>query len=1092
MIQTLQGVKITPRGNGNRFASQNWPRSYAFGGWIYNADVSIGYSNSATEIKMSIVLETSSFSQTNAKFDINESDLKCGAGVGGLSNENWYDIDLEGVEFKNFLLYEYDFSIEKNEKVLNVTFKDYSIILDKIYIGLHGKQGYDIPIIKECEIQIPVRCHNCDFDGSTVFGVGSMKRNIGFSSYAGINNRIYNSFQAIANNPFRSLFNCWETLYNLTKTNTANISQFDLNGGFLILGTESATEEKCNTSPNVTYTFAELLSSLRRHGLKFEGAFLNLNELDFRYRNSHIGTLREVLQNWCSDLAYSFYCIDRRFIGIDLKKPINISEISKASDPTTNLGKNFIINSPNGGNSAILSFKSSCSLNNTLKQSVILQSSYPITESSTSKNVKRYVKVLPLHPVSLNFYNPEIISDINIYGEAFKRPKYETQWFDNKHVNDKTANFPGLDGRSYYDLDAAIALSNYSDTLRDLFVAQRAIKNNLLGGGEIISNQWCMANFNALGMTPICEIKEGELKSELIAEIFSNGLKNDVVNLNMESKYFKVFLGFYSEDLKNEIVEWEKQAHDSMYKYGVVVNGPLTEDPYVSPDVLDDISPTEGFYGKNGIVFTKISNNFTPEAKRYISVRETPFIDVLLYSGLVKSSSQGTFPYDNPNYPAFVPPGFSVSSWRIPTGLWVMTLNNEWGTPKEEFNRQLSYNFEDKCASKYSLNDSVKSVLTDSDRKNQDWSLSYFLPIADPSLQKLIDYVSDPGLRQKLSKYEELDSILTTYTNFHLKQQKHCQKLHIIIIPDTENHPNLNISFSKKGINKVNGEVLEKFKQRIYEIDQQKKTTETKSICSTSTLEEICEDFVPQCKSSDNENNNAIDSFENIYQPNSRTLNIQLTKNPAKIGVGCDVNGDYYFQSLIDDEIETDSNTVNLEIVYPIQSYDNGYPNFNGLLQTDINTNLRLPAKNQIYGSPIFSANNNTSSLKLINIQSDDSLNPILNPFNNEIVSYMTVLTGNGSVILTPAQYYLFLKNLNNYELNEPMKNVNFSLAGPPSQFGNFLSCLNPSSGLTQMSISISDNGVKTNLSFSDRPKELPKQEAILNKIGPRIKGNYN
>ena len=43
MIQRLNGVKIIPRGKNNRFISQNWPNSYAFGGWIYSANVSIGY-----------------------------------------------------------------------------------------------------------------------------------------------------------------------------------------------------------------------------------------------------------------------------------------------------------------------------------------------------------------------------------------------------------------------------------------------------------------------------------------------------------------------------------------------------------------------------------------------------------------------------------------------------------------------------------------------------------------------------------------------------------------------------------------------------------------------------------------------------------------------------------------------------------------------------------------------------------------------------------------------------------------------------------------------------------------------------------------
>jgi hypothetical protein len=54
--------------------------------------------------------------------------------------------------------------------------------------------------------------------------------------------------------------------------------------------------------------------------------------------------------------------------------------------------------------------------------------------------------------------------------------------------------------------------------------------------------------------------------------------------------------------------------------------------------------------------------------------------------------------------------------------------------------------------------------------------------------------------------------------------------------------------------------------------------------------------------------------------------------------------------------------------------------------------------------------------------------------------------------------------------------------------FGSFIPYLTPLSGLTNFNVSISDNGVETNLSFANKPPVLPNQEAILNKIGPRLK----
>ena len=40
--------------------------------------------------------------------------------------------------------------------------------------------------------------------------------------------------------------------------------------------------------------------------------------------------------------------------------------------------------------------------------------------------------------------------------------------------------------------------------------------------------------------------------------------------------------------------------------------------------------------------------------------------------------------------------------------------------------------------------------------------------------------------------------------------------------------------------------------------------------------------------------------------------------------------------------------------------------------------------------------------------------------------------------------------------------------------------------GLQDLSISFTDQGVQTSLSFADRPAQQPQMEGILNKIGPR------
>lgn len=1122
MIQVLQGVKITPKGANNRFASQNWPNSYAFGGWIYNVSASLNFSDKPTEIKVNIVLETTSFSQSKAKFDILESDLHCDAGDGGLNNETWYDLNIEGFNLSNFLLHSFDYGIENGQKILNVTFKDYSLILDKIYIGLFKKQGYKYPHLINCQLELPIRCQDCEYTGASITGTGFAARDIGFGCYIGNNGATHDLFS----NSYYSQGNVFKEWGAHIIDDTSVVSQFDLNGGYLILGTESATEDRCNSAPNITYSFPELLGALRKGGIHFSGDFpTGTADSDYVYRANHNGSLREVLQHWSSDLAYSFYCSGRTVMGINLKNPIDISELTNIADPNSRFGQSFEINSPSG-NSAILSFKTKSSLDNTFRQAVVVDNSYPITQRDVSKSVKKYVGITPLHPISINEIDRNtVISGTNLYGQYFNRCAYETNAFDtwistnygsNISPQAYKLNFSRLDGRSYADVDAAVALSNYSDVMRDIFVAQRALNNistNPIApnGGSALSNPYCVANFNALGLFPILEITGEEMKSNIILDNFKNADRNGIANINIERQYFRVFLGYYYEDLKNDIVTWEKAAAGSMYKYGMISKGVLTGEPFMPANILTDISPTQGFYGGNGLVYNRVTSSYTPTTDRYNDVKFSPFLDVMLDSGYVRSVfSTGIYYSGNTSYNAFVPPGYADYAGRIPTGLWISTLDNPWGLTQHEFDVSLAFTLDDPCAQSYPLDQSVSQILTESDMSLQDWKLEYFKYKVNPDLSSIYEFVQG----DEFNFSGVVDEVLSTYQDFHFLKKKECKKLHIIVIPDTLAHPNINIEFSPRGVNKINPAALKNYKQRLYEADLRRNTTETPSICSISLLEEMCRNvlsgasgfnqvFNPPltvqqtgCVILEDKNNYMLEGFDKglLFSANSRSLDISITKNPVRnIYPTFDVNGDYYYSDLNLGNLLLETATVNTSIIYPLQGRPNAQPSYSGICSSDITTEYRIPAFAEVYGEPVNTKNNNTQSFKLVNNPVDNTLNPILDPLTNEVKSYITVLDGVGnSLIKTPQAYYDYIKALNNYNLIQPTKEVSLSLAGPPSQFGQFVSCLTPGSGLQQFQLSVTDNGVKTDLVFADRPKVLPQQESILNKIGARIKGTYN
>src|SRR5438045_537815 len=294
-FQALQGITVTPKGSynlsrfSNDFQGSSWPTSFAFGGWIYNASCEIGFSQQPTEIRLSIVLEAKDRNQISAVFDIRPEDLRCDAGDG--SDENLYDINFNGVTFTNFILYNYELSVEAGNKILTATFKDYSIILDKIYIGLLKRQGAKYVHSAASVIEFPVNCTDCTLMGNSFTQMGSAVRDIAFGSYAGINGQTYDNFESLT--PVGNIYRQWERLFSAAPSSV----RYDLNGGYLILGTEDASEEKCGDLAGVSYNFNQLLASLRFRGLNFGGVFpFAANDSDFIYKQNYIGTLREVLQ----------------------------------------------------------------------------------------------------------------------------------------------------------------------------------------------------------------------------------------------------------------------------------------------------------------------------------------------------------------------------------------------------------------------------------------------------------------------------------------------------------------------------------------------------------------------------------------------------------------------------------------------------------------------------------------------------------------------------------------------------------------------------------------------------------------------------
>jgi hypothetical protein len=1094
-IQVLQGIIIKPNGakNQSRFASTlvngSWPESFAFGGWCYNSSVEIGFSSSPNTIKVGIVLEVINKSQTYAYFNIQDSYLDCSAGDGG--QENTFDINLGGIIYSNYILYEYEISIENNVKILTVTFKDYSIILDKIYIGLLKRQGVAFIHYAPSILQFPIRCPDCILAGAAFIQNGYVERDIAYCSYVGINGKVYDNFLSI-NQAFdinetvsasqppsigTDIWSQWQSLF----TSQTLPEQFDLNGGYLIIGTEEATEQRCGDLAQVGYNLNELLQSLRVRGLNFTGAFpLNQTDSDYIYKQNYIGSLREVLQQWCSDLGYDFYCQGKSFVGINLNKPLDISKVVAIADPTTQFGSQFALNS----NTAIISYKSNSSLNNTYTQSVIMENNIPRNAITDSKSPKRYIGILPLHPIDLNAQNQDIVLRTNALGVQF----IDQGWANLYEPGSKSLNYtlPLLDNRTFGDIDTAIALGHYDAGLRDIYCQQQAIHG---ATAEIRAS-----NFRALGYVPLIEVT-GEEMSSAIESLVGHANIDEISNLCIDKRFYRVYIGYYYPEFKNDIISWEQEAGASMYKYGIVTDALLTEIPYLPENSLGDESPTGGFYGESGTSLLRIQHNVEPACTQYYQLRDAPFKDLILYSGLLD--------YSQLEIPVFQPTG-----GIFPGGLFYAQLENEWGTDPEDFKRIMSLNLSDPCVDEFGQDENFTNIINNVDQKYQDWKVDYFVPTQTTNLQDFYDEAGQ-AIQQLINASGSVyDRTFNTYYNLKYKENAYCSKLALIVMTDTLNHPNVHINFTQYGTQFTNPIVLRNWVDKEREADKIRLQTETQSICSISLLQEMCDNIISglyktgtgdaryRCIIDENKYNFLEDGWQLEYltSANSRGLGLTITRNPIRNNdldalqttfANADYNGDFYYSDVLSNLLQSSQAQCNITIIYPIASQQTAA--YKGVLTSQVDLETRTPEIDNILGGPNNTTNNTAATMKVINGQIDTNLQPQLDPYFMRFQNYMTIISGTGQIITTPQEYYNSIKQLNNYQLTGAMKTVELSLAGSPNFFGSFQQYLSPIYGLTKLSITVGDNGTITNLSFSDRPPVLPRQEAILTRIIGRV-----
>jgi len=376
----------------------------AFGGYIYSLTVQMGYTDGPTKITLNIVNESGVYTaqdknQTQSTF----KEL--------LSTREVNTLKIGELDPFYLHLVGYEIRTTVGQRVLTLQLSDTSVLLDKIFVGLinrhvaakdQGPTGssYGAVNVNTKVSGLKVRCIKCDGSSDTEIVTPGETLKTG----------------ATGNKPYDSIFREIDVVQSaqIAEKGKAYVEPMDAahfkkDGGMIILGKEGFVEQECDI-PEVDYNFTELLSALWEGNSKSESVearypvYINvakvtdskgiptstLPDRNTEYRQQYTGTLREVLNAWCSDFGYSFtwnlQSEQPEIIGIDLSK-------DRLIDPVT--GKSYIENikeviekiqnTANEKSAVIESITENASLENTYKAGYVSQYLKPAKTKESSR-----------------------------------------------------------------------------------------------------------------------------------------------------------------------------------------------------------------------------------------------------------------------------------------------------------------------------------------------------------------------------------------------------------------------------------------------------------------------------------------------------------------------------------------------------------------------------------------------------------------------------------------------------------------------------------------------------------------------------------
>ena len=438
-------------------ANPNPKHGTAFNGQIYAFNMQTNYADQPSQLSLNIVNSDGNFPDVGGQLSFLEP----------------YTITMGGFIYYMYLV-STNASHSAEKKDLSVNFIDGSHILDRVQVGLIHRQDQTASNIatESVGFEIPILCPSCN-----ILNRGATQVN--YSGPLATRTLDYSRLIPIGNNE---------------------------DGGFLILGREEWGKSQCEL-PEVNYNFSELKKAMQNMGI-----MTDIVDRAPNYRQAYSGSLRDVLNNWCSDFGVSFRWDFSEFPGKVIEIDMSSPALAATIDNVSSVAKSIT----NTSGPLVTSVEEETDITQTEQQYVV-----------TRHARQAFPRPFDMSTHFLTYY--EALTTTSIFTSAARS------------------------GRNESDFNYCCALAKYNGKVRDLYITSLA--------QGYAPNAW-----QALGVRNIYEVPNNA-RDELIEDCFNTKTYKDRL-IDRWGGQFKVFIGHYSEKQHDSWESWESDiANNIIGKY---------------------------------------------------------------------------------------------------------------------------------------------------------------------------------------------------------------------------------------------------------------------------------------------------------------------------------------------------------------------------------------------------------------------------------------------------------------------------------------------------------------------------------------------